>query len=285
MTRLRDIRWTEKSKIIEQLLNEDDTLEEIPLDAGMEAEVIRFSSPEMSVVLKIWNKGAVPDVQFQYDVLQALKHKGISVSEPLGWGIDGQSNQVLLTSYGGKPMDVVDREKISELAKLLAGIHLFPADGIAFPSFDFISYFFPAIDKHPDLHEEVQRLFRMADYCSDHVIHGDYHIRNVLVNGGKYTVIDWTNVQMGDPRYDVANAAFLTRIYVGERDYEAFLTAYRENGPSLAMDLEVFEAIACLRWLLLHRMGGLPMFEDTISRVNEVLRNDRYLAGKFMLAE
>ena len=35
------------------------------------------------------------------------------------------------------------------------------------------------------------------------MIHGDYHTLNVLVKGdGSFFVLDWSNVNIGDPRYE-----------------------------------------------------------------------------------
>lgn len=285
MTRLSEIRWVKKTKIIDEWLKNGETLKEIPLDAGLEAEVIRICSEETSVVLKVWNKDTRPDIEYQYRVLQALIDRGISVSVPLGWGFDPQLHKVLLTSFDGKLVDLVNHADLDKFAKLLADVHSFPANEFAFRQYDFIPWFFPDVEKHADIHDELKRLFKITDYRRDHLIHGDFHMMNVLEDGGKYTLIDWTNAQMGDARYDVAWTGYLVRVYLSERAYVDFLNAYWEHRHSKTDDIEVFESIACLRWLHLYRIGGLPMFEDTVSRVNQVLRKDRHLAGKFMIAE
>ena len=46
---------------------------------------------------------------------------------------------------------------------------------------------------------------------------------------------------------------------------------------------ELFEAIACLRWLLLNRIADIPRNEKTIERVNDIIINNNYMNRKFIL--
>ena len=105
---------------------------------------------------------------------------------------------------------------------------------------------------------------------SEHLIHGDLNLGNVLEYNNELTVIDWTNGQQGDPRYDIAWSVFLLQIYNGE----SFASFYRKSFIDLFTnsELEAFEAIACIRWILLHRSVGLSKEAETLRRVRGILQ-------------
>jgi aminoglycoside phosphotransferase (APT) family kinase protein len=65
------------------------------------------------------------------------------------------------------------------------------------------------------------------------VTHLDFHPMNVLVHPERGpTVIDWTQVGVGDPRHDVAWTAMLATAYLDEEAARAFVAAYRaRRGP------------------------------------------------------
>jgi hypothetical protein len=42
-------------------------------------------------------------------------------------------------------------------------------------------------------------------------------------------------------------------------------------------ELEVFEAWACLRWILLHRRGSTPKGPNVTKRVKSILGSNRFL--------
>src|SRR5690606_37613875 len=103
----------------------------------------------------------------------------------------------------------------------------------------------------------------------DCLIHGDYNMGNVLANEEGYVLIDWTNAQLGDARYDSAWASYLLRIYNGEEYGLRFMKAYLATceGENALAEWPLFESIACLRWLLLDRVTGLSPTADMVARV------------------
>lgn len=50
------INWLEHNEIINDLLNQEDSLTAHTMDQGFEAEVLRINSDQESYVLKTWNK-------------------------------------------------------------------------------------------------------------------------------------------------------------------------------------------------------------------------------------
>jgi aminoglycoside phosphotransferase (APT) family kinase protein len=280
---LREINWLEKNETLELLLEHETTFQVVPLDSGLEAEVVKITTSPADYVLKVWNKASKPDVQMQYQILNALYSHGRAVSKPLGWGTDRNGNPAMLTSYDGTPVQKVNRPKLVKLAKMLMDIHKLPLDslnGFGLPSYDFISYFYPRIDEFPDIQHPLMELVQRANMKQEYVIHGDYHLGNILENENELTVIDWTNVQISDPRYDIAWSIILIWIYVSEKQASFYRAAFCAENRYETDELELFEAIACLRWVLLSRVDHPPIRKDTIARVRSILKSNAYLKFK-----
>lgn len=280
---LREINWVEKTETLESLLEHETTIQVVPLDSGLEAEVVKITTSTADYVLKIWNKESKPNVQMQYQILKALYSHGRAVSVPLGCGTDRNGNPAMLTSYDGTPVQKVDQPKLMKLAKMLMDIHKLPMDSLnssGLPSYDFVSYFYPRIDEFPDIQHPLMELVQRANLKQACVIHGDYHLGNILENENELTVIDWTNVQMGDPQYDMAWSIILMWIYVSEKRASFYRAAFCAEHRYEADELELFEAIACLRWVLLSRVDHPPIRKDTIARVRSILKSNAYLKFK-----
>lgn len=141
----RDRGLGRKNEKIEELLNQENTLTIHAMDHGFEAEVMKISSDHESFVLKVWNKSSRPDVSFQFHLLNALFERGLSVSKPLGWGVNPNADKVLLTTFDGMPVNELNEKKMIEIANILSRIHqihLEEIGNIHLPKYDFIDYFF-----------------------------------------------------------------------------------------------------------------------------------------------
>ncbi len=275
-----NVEWVEKSEIIEGLLKQEDALTTHSMDQGFEAEVMKICLNKDSFVLKVWSKRSKPDISFQYHLLNVLIERGVSVSKPLGWGINLNGDSVLLTTYDGMPIQQENEKKMIEIANILSTIHQINVKeigSIQLPKYDFIDYFFPGVKEHADIYNALISLVQTVEIKQEQIIHGDFHVRNILEKNDRYTVIDWTNGQLGDPRYDFAWSHTLLGIYVLEPYADEFRSAYLLENEIPQKELEVFEAVACLRWILLNRCGGVPKISDTQERVRGLLTNNPYL--------
>ncbi|SCW53355.1 Phosphotransferase enzyme family protein [Paenibacillus tianmuensis] len=150
-------------------------------------------------------------------------------------------------------------------------------------TYDFTPYFYPGIEEHQDILAELLLLVTSSKLKQNKLIHGDFNLGNILDNQGKYTIIDWTNAQLGDARYDLAWSSFLIHIYNGEMLASAFRNAYLAHREFETEEMLRFEAIACLRWLLFHRTADVPRTETTIQRVNDIIIGNKYLNTTLML--
>ncbi|CAN7657941.1 phosphotransferase family protein [Paenibacillus sp. LjRoot56] len=280
------IEWYERNPILINLITSGAELTFSPLSPGLEAEVVKITLGENQFVLKVWNKHSKPDVLRQYRLLEALQRQKIRVSEPIGFGKTEAGDAVLLTRYHGTPVTKVSPSIFKKISSVLADIHRLSPDGLVgteVAKYDFISYFFPGIEAFPAMKENLIHLVNAADMKMDRIIHGDFNLGNILEDDGEYTVIDWTNGQLGDPRYDLSWACLLLRIYVSDSKYLTFLCKYQEEIPVAADELEIFEAMACLRWLLLDRIAGVPKYPDTMKKVRKIVRDNPFLIENVQL--
>jgi len=281
-----NIAWKQKTGVVDRMLEAPGDLCFEPVAAGLEAEVYKIRFPSVNAVLKIWNKRSNPDVHFQHELLQELKLKGISVPEPYGWGLCHNSIKVLLTSDAGAPVSDIDQNQLKKIVNLLVDIHHISFQQLDQPlrrTYDFVQYFYPEIHRFPDIRNAVNRLVRKAEIKQEKLIHGDFHLGNILNDHGEIKIIDWTNAQLGDPRYDVAWASFLIKIYIGETMYSAFQNEYMKKNVIPETELVVFEALACLRWILLNRMTDIPKNERIIDRVNHAIQSNPELHRELVI--
>ncbi|MFD1268987.1 aminoglycoside phosphotransferase family protein [Paenibacillus motobuensis] len=278
---INEIRWLEGGTAIDALFTPSAVYTITPLNSGLEAEVVKISMADNHAVLKVWNRDSKPDVALQYNLLRILSAQGIAVSQPLGYGRDRDGHSVLLTPYDGQSFNKLNKSILSTLVQKLNEIHRFPIPelrGLSLPKYDFVRYFFPMIEKHEDIKLLLEQLVPKVSMRHNCMIHGDYNLGNILYMNGKYSIIDWTNVQLGDSRYDAAWSILLMRIYAGERNGSIYQSLFMDEGSFTSDDFELFEALACLRWILLSRIAPeLAKGRDTLSRARSILKNNPYL--------
>lgn len=87
------------------------------------------------------------------------------------------------------------------------------------------------------------------------VVHLDFHPENILVQTGpdgsvtRAAVIDWTNLDISDARFDIAWTSLLTRAYAGSQAQAAILQEYERQAGESIDHLQFFEVAACVRRL------------------------------------
>lgn len=275
-----NISWKETNCDFQSLFGQGDTTNITPLESGLEADVFMISTLKSKYVLKIWCRVSKPDISVQYKLLESMYNQGIPVSKPFGWGMDVNNNQVLLTSFDGTSIQKVNKLKLTKFANILTEIHKFKLDtlgSITIPRYDFVDYFFPGIDEQLDIKEILIQLVKDTKIEQNCLIHGDYNLGNILESEDKYTIIDWTNIQVGDPRFDIAWSMIIIRIYISEKYSSIYRSIFLTKNKYTEDELERFEALACLRWIHLNRISNLPKLHNTISTVRAILMKNKYL--------
>lgn len=281
-TLLATMSWMDKADKLDALLQQDEYLTVHTMQQGYEAEVMRISSDDEDYVLKMWNRGSKPDIRFQFRLLQLLDDQGLSVPKPLGWGIDSNGDQVLLTSYGGTAIRQADKKKMVELANLLSNIHQTKLDNgsdIQLPKYELIDYFFPGVreSQNKDVEDALHSIIEITTIRQNQLIHGDFHFGNIVEQHDQYIIIDWTNAQLGDKRYDFAWTLLVLTLFISAEKVQVFRSAYLLNHDIPQQELDCFEALACLRWILLMRCDGVPKSASKLVKLRGIIANNRHL--------
>ena len=82
------------------------------------------------------------------------------------------------------------------------------------------------------------------------VIHWDYHPANILLReDGSAVVVDWTQVDVSDSRFDLAWTLLLVSTYEGQEWHERILHEYERLAGAKVEQLAFFEVYACLKRL------------------------------------
>ncbi|MFD1886658.1 phosphotransferase family protein [Paenibacillus wenxiniae] len=277
MENVTDICWQVRSPELEILLTDDCMIE--TLEPGFEAQVFKLLAGGKPYVLKWWNRESKPDMELQYNVLSMLHQHKLAVSNVYGYGTY-QDHGVLLTSYDGKPIRKITTPHVSLLARELAGLHKLATDELQevdIPAYGQKSYFYSGIDQYAELSDALDELIRHIQWREPSIIHGDYHLANIVYDGARYTIIDWTNVQQMDARLDLAWALLILQFYVSPRYERVFRQTYLDIQPQANDQLDAFTGLAFLRWLMQYEKGHTPRIPGARKRAQELVQHNKWL--------
>lgn len=278
---LSSMEWIATTNKLSNLMDEETVLTIDKIEQGFEAETVKINGSQQSFVMKIWNKQSKPNIAQQFELLLYLQAQHAAIAEPIGWGVDAAGNSVLLSSYNGTTIRKVNELQLAEIANILHQLHQINVPetlDMQLPSYSFTAYFYGGIEKYTDLLELFQLLMSNVDLQYTSVIHGDYHLGNLVEEDGQYTIIDWTNGQLGDKRFDLMWSIMLYKLYVSEYYAQLLLTAYLKQSDLQQEELHIFEALACVRWILLHKNGSVPVQSHTLKRVAAIMKSNRWLS-------
>lgn len=103
---------------------------------------------------------------------------------------------------------------------------------------------------------------RAVDYLAtlnegDALLHGDFHVENILVSGERLAVIDWAKASMGAPAADLVRAEMLMRFGEGPsdgitnwwRDWAARRLVRAYSGDVTGAQLAAWRPVVALAWL------------------------------------
>jgi aminoglycoside phosphotransferase (APT) family kinase protein len=120
----------------------------------------------------------------------------------------------------------------------------------------FLAMLYGAAQDYPAL-DGLAPLFQWLETRRDGVpcprpapVHWDLHPGNVLLcPDGRAVVIDWTQIQVSDARFDLGWTLLLTGVYAGEPLRDRFLAEYQRIAGAPVEQLEFFEVAACVKRL------------------------------------
>jgi aminoglycoside phosphotransferase (APT) family kinase protein len=132
---------------------------------------------------------------------------------------------------------------LDRLAELHAQLHALPTDGWPAPTGSLAERRLALVREVADqLHDDsllralaqADRLLPRLEVAQAVACHGDFHPLNVLVEGDRSAVIDWTDAGLGDRHGDVARTALLFRVAAIAASKPSERAALRAAGPVLS---------------------------------------------------
>ena len=211
--------------------------------------------------------------------------------------------QVMERAPGGTMLDAIKarpwrtRSLISRLARLGAELHALPTHGWPGPD-DPLA----AVNQRLGLTRRVvatlgndeleaglqsaERLVPRATSRERVVCHGDFHPLNVIVEGDRASVIDWTDAALGPREADVSRTALLFSVAViaagstveravlsrvGPRMARRYLRVYEQHAPLDHNLLRVWEVFHALHgWAQLEMLGAGGFGDESSSEANSI---------------
>jgi aminoglycoside phosphotransferase (APT) family kinase protein len=181
----------------------------------------------------------------------------------------------MLDAFTAKPWRA--RRFVDQLAELALRLHALPTDGFPTDPATLVDHrlHLPrqvvARFDRPDLAKALEQVEELAPQAMEgpHVVcHGDFHPLNVMVDGARASVIDWTDAGLGPREADVARTGLLFHIAAVAATKAVERAALELAGPRLARRyLRTYEAGAPLdrrrlrTWEVLHAVHGWAQVE------------------------
>lgn len=91
------------------------------------------------------------------------------------------------------------------------------------------------------------------------LLHGDFHLDNIIVSNGDLVILDWAKAAIGEPAADVVRSEMLMRYGEGPSDpitniwrgwaARRLIGAYRRQGGMTGKQLSLWRPIVALAWL------------------------------------
>jgi aminoglycoside phosphotransferase (APT) family kinase protein len=159
------------------------------------------------------------------------------------------------------------RRLVSLFSEMLARLHQLSTSNGADPAFETgtvepSSFVDRALHRASDAlaPAQTQCFLPVVDWLRSHpevafcqrptFVHGDFHPNNVLLReNGDAIVIDWAEVEVSDPRFDLAWTLLTVATHSGNDWRDAILNDYQNRCDCETGQLEWFETYACLRRL------------------------------------
>lgn len=263
------IRWIERIEAFHRWLAHNPAAAPRVLHSSREATIWELATDAVPVyVIKRWKPDRWVDARANYRLLRSLDSLALPAVAPAGWGFDGEDGQVLAMRYAGEPVDRASRVDVEAFGRTLALIHAAPLDRLDLaapansPAFfrRLRERFFNGVDAFEDLAALLHETLPQLPPLETVLMHGDYHLGNVARGAEGLSVLDWSEAQLGDWRYDLAWSGLLTLIYTGPQARDTVVGAYiTASGRSPGEGMRSYEIIAAIRWLLLSRTAPFPV--------------------------
>lgn len=198
--------------------------------------------PSENVVVRVARTlDYLPDVAREVAVSKWLNSAGLHAAEAvesIEQPVTAEGFPVTFWSF--IPGEPAPYSRIGDLGGLLHDLHSLPVPGdLDLPEQDILDRVQPRVEKAPIAESDRTFLLARLDELRDQVaeleyplepcaIHGDAHIKNVMISGGTAVLIDFERFAYGQPEWDLGMTAteYNTAGWWTRAHYQAFIDAY-----------------------------------------------------------
>lgn len=184
-----------------------------PVSGSMDTLIWQVDTPGGAYALRLFRPDQRDQWSKEVQAMQIVGGMGIPTPRIAAQGIWDDRPAILMEWYDGRTVleEALAHPELSEplgvsMGRLQAGMH-----ALSLPEEEWDDHRTWLGLAGPEEAELITRL-RASGLRDGHILHLDFHPRNVLCDGDEATVIlDWANVTVGDPRADMARTRSILR--------------------------------------------------------------------------
>ncbi|HEX6510380.1 MAG TPA: phosphotransferase [Chloroflexota bacterium] len=185
-----------------------------PISGGLDTSIWRVDTARGSYALRLFRPGQRDQYATEVRVMRAIGTLDVPVPRITAHGMWGDRPAILMEWCEGRTVldEVLAHPELSEplgvsMGRLQARMHI-----LSVPQ-EYWEDHRTWLDMAGPDEEELRARLRESGLRDGHLLHLDFHPRNVLCVGREATVVlDWANVKVGDPRADVARTRSIFRL-------------------------------------------------------------------------
>ena len=232
------------------------------LGQGKSSKVFRITPGK---VIKIFH-AAVSEEMIQREIAAArlASSRHVPTAAPMEWvRVDGLP-ALVYPEVAGRSLAATIRRRPARAATLLArmadlqqAIHGHAADDLRAVKTVLATDIAYGPAPEPLKQAAIDHLQHLPD--GDQLLHGDFHIDNILVSDDRLVVLDWAKAAAGDPAADIVRSEMLMRFGAGPADPITILwrdwaarrlrTAYQHHAAIDDDRLALWRPVVALAWL------------------------------------
>jgi Ser/Thr protein kinase RdoA (MazF antagonist) len=185
-----------------------------PVSGGQDTFIWRVDTPGGAYALRLFRSEQRDQWAHEVRAMRAVRARGVSVPRVTAHGIWRDRPAILMEWCDGRPVleEVLTHPELTEALGASMGCLQARLHALSVPRYCWDNHR-SWLDRAGPNEGELRARLRARGLRDGHILHLDFHPRNVLCVGQEVTVLlDWANVTVGDPRADVARTRSILQL-------------------------------------------------------------------------
>ncbi|MCY3411954.1 MAG: aminoglycoside phosphotransferase family protein [Candidatus Heimdallarchaeota archaeon] len=227
------------------------------IEGGADNIIISLDVDDIPLILRVFRSPGSKRAEEEYTILSHLYNAGIPCPQPYFFENTNEDfSYVAMERINGRPMFAAgadnEIETVDQYYDAMVALHSFDYTMIEVLEkknsresvMDIINSSKTRIEKFQI--EELKPLIEFLEsrinnlaYGDPVLLHGDFHGANVMIDDDRLVLIDWSNVNIGDYRIDLAFSAFAF-FALEAFPVEKSSSIYQDKSGNLVQDMDYF---------------------------------------------